>query len=476
MGDSIEVRMAMGLTEQHAHGAEDGRSGAQTIGECEGGRVAKPSVRSSDGIEGGRAPKKGGFHYAYLIVLAGIVITCVPCACALSCAGIFFTPVSDYFGVSKAQVSLYFSILNLAMMFTLPVAGNLMEKLDLRIVLSVCVAIDGLSFLAMSQFGAVWMFYIAGVFLGIGTAPLIYLAVPTLVSNWCVKNVGFFIGLCMAFTGIGGVVLNPVGTAFINSGVDGWRMGYIAFGVLCLVIALPFTLFVVRSHPADKGLEPFGAGDASLAEEADRGASHPVMGVSASVALKSLAFAALAVYAFLITANQQVYQFFASYCQSFEGTGIALAAGAVAGACMAGQAVAKVVLGVINDKSVPAGLVSGIVCGVVGIALMWAIPAQIAVLLAGAFLFGFAYALNAVQIPMLARAAFGQRDYLAIYSKLAMASALGGVIATTLWGVLVDLPNGYSLLFGASIAVMLACAALGLMAVRRGGKLERTAE
>ena len=34
------------------------------------------------------------FHYAYAIVASCIAITCLPCALALSCAGIFFTPVS----------------------------------------------------------------------------------------------------------------------------------------------------------------------------------------------------------------------------------------------------------------------------------------------------------------------------------------------------------------------------------------------
>ena len=58
---------------------------------------------------------KGGFHYAYLIVLSCIAITCLPCALVLSCAGIFFTPVSEYFGVARAQFTLYFSILNIAM-------------------------------------------------------------------------------------------------------------------------------------------------------------------------------------------------------------------------------------------------------------------------------------------------------------------------------------------------------------------------
>ncbi len=93
--------------------------------------------------------KQGGFHYAFLIVACGIVITCVPCALVLSCAGIYFTPVANYFGVSKAEVSLYFSILNVAMMITLPVAGKLMSSMDLRVVLSACVVIDGVTLAAI---------------------------------------------------------------------------------------------------------------------------------------------------------------------------------------------------------------------------------------------------------------------------------------------------------------------------------------
>lgn len=45
--------------------------------------------------------KKGGFHYAYLMVAAGLIITAVPCAMVLSCAGIYFTPVSQYFGLRR---------------------------------------------------------------------------------------------------------------------------------------------------------------------------------------------------------------------------------------------------------------------------------------------------------------------------------------------------------------------------------------
>ena len=55
-------------------------------------------------------------------------MTCLPCALVLSCAGIFFTPVSTFFGVAKATFTLYFSIVNLAMMVTLPVWGKVIAQ------------------------------------------------------------------------------------------------------------------------------------------------------------------------------------------------------------------------------------------------------------------------------------------------------------------------------------------------------------
>ena len=227
--------------------------------------------------------KKGGFHYAFLIVAAGIAITCIPCALVLSCAGIYFTPVSNYFGVPKASFTLYFSILNLAMMIMLPIGGKLMSKMDARVVLSAAVIIDGLTLIAMSFFTAVWQFYIAGVLLGIGTAPLIYLAVPSLINAWCKKKVGFFIGLCMAFTGIGGVIFNPIGTALINMGPEGWRTGYLVFGIIVLVVTLPFTALIVRSKPSDKGVQAYGADEVS----ADAGKpAAPEVGVSADKAAR----------------------------------------------------------------------------------------------------------------------------------------------------------------------------------------------
>ncbi len=416
---------------------------------------------------------RGGFHYAYLIVLSCIVMTCLPCALVLSCAGIFFTPVSEFFGVPKASFTLYFSVLNLAMMATLPIAGKLLAARDARAVLSVATALCGLGMFGMASCQEVWQFYLVGIVLGVGVAPLIYLAVPTLINAWCVKRVGFFVGLCMAFTGIGGVIFNPIGTAIIQSSPEGWRQAYLVFGIIILVGTLPFTLFVVRGKPADKGLLPYGAGEKDTADT-DGAAAVGAQGVSVADAMRTPAFWAIVAFCGLITLNQTVYQFLSSYALSFSDSlpQIAAASGVVASAAMGGQAIGKVFLGSVSDRSVRLGAICGIAVGAVGVLLMWGMPSVLALLLVGAFCFGVVYAMTTVETPLLVRSVFGSADYANIYSRVSMVGSLMSAVAAVFWSLVIDSAGGYGLMFTLSLVCMAACLALALFALAHAPRTE----
>ena len=414
--------------------------------------------------------KKGKFHYAYLIVASCIVIMCLPCALALSCAGIFFTPVSTFFGVPRASFTLYFSILNISMMISLPIAGNHLSRMDARKVLSGGTILAGAGLIGMSFGNSMPWFYIMGAIMGFGIAPLIYLSVPTLINNWCVRRVGFFVGLCMAFTGIGGVIFNPIGTAIIQRGPEGWRTAYLAFGIITLVGTLPFTLFVIRTKPEDKGLMPYGADEAQAEDNAEETAPE---GVPASVAMRTPAFIAIVIFCGIITLNQTIYQFLASYATSFEATlpQIAAASGVVASAAMAGQAIGKVVLGVVNDRSVKLGIVFGIGCGVIGVLLMWFLPNPLPLLLAGAFLFGVVYAMTTVQTPLLVRSVFGSADYTNIYARVSMVGSLMSAVAAVFWSFVIDSPGGFPLMFTLGLVCMAICLATSFFALGQKDKI-----
>ena len=43
-------------------------------------------------------------------------MTGLPGAMIMNCPGVFFTPVSSYFGVPKVEFTLYFSIINITAM------------------------------------------------------------------------------------------------------------------------------------------------------------------------------------------------------------------------------------------------------------------------------------------------------------------------------------------------------------------------
>ncbi|MBC2888041.1 MFS transporter [Gordonibacter massiliensis] len=404
--------------------------------------------------------------FPYAVVATGIMGCFGPCALALSCAGIFFTPVSTALGVGRGVFAIYLTVMLVACAIALPFEGKLMEKKDLRVLLSAAVLCIGVPLICMSFFNEVWQFYIAGAFMGIGLAFLLVLAVPTLINRWFRKNVGFYIGLCMAFTGIGGVVFNLVGGMFIASGPDGWRMGYLAFGVLALVLALPFTLFGIRSYPGDKGLTPVGSEAAVANGEA---AVAALTGPTASRAMKTLSFFALAIFAGFINLAINFYQYLPSYASSLtQYPDIVAIAATLASAAMLGQAIGKVLLGIINDKlSVYAGLGLSTGCGAVGLLVMWLVPSSVPAMLAGGFLFGVFYASATVLAPLITRTIFGTREYSTIYSRVAMVGSLCGAFAASVWGFIVD-GTGFSFVFAIGIGGAVIVFLLGLLALRSG--------
>jgi MFS family permease len=424
--------------------------------------------------------KQKGFHYGYLIVASGIAMCIGPSALAFSCAGIFYTPVSTALGVGRGAFALYMTVLGLCMAFSLPFAGKLLASLDARICLSVGAIFVGGGILAMSFYTQVWQFYISGAFMGVGEAFLLWLAVPTLINRWFKKRVGFFLGLCMAFTGIGGVIFNPLGGMLIDSGPDGWRTGYLVFGILALVISLPFTLFIIRSYPSDKGVLPYGEESVSADQSADAVATPAqtkLSGVSAAKAMRAPAFYAIALFSGLVNFDSTIAQFLPSYASSFSTTAPAIAALAaiLASVSMAGQAIGKVLLGFINDRKVLFGLLTGLICGICGVLAMWFIPLIAAVLIGGSFLFGVFYASCTVNVPLITREAFGSRDYANIYSRIAMVGSLISAFAATAWGFLID-NAGFTVFWIIGLGVMVLALLVGLFALNAGKKLEHTTE
>lgn len=397
-------------------------------------------------------------HYGYVIVLCCFLIMFVIVGLIMSCAGIFYKPVSEELGIDIGKFGLYMSLNFLFSTLTLSFAGRLMERYSARIILSVSSAVAGLSLMAMSQFNAVWQFYITGALFGITLAFLLYLGFPTLLNRWFKARMGVFIGICSAGSGIGGVLFNPLGGYLITN--YGWRAAYLIFGAMILVLVTPVLALFLRNYPKDKGLEPYGVA-ATAASDAQT--QNRDTGIEYAKAIRMPVFYGLVVFAFLINAAATLNVFVPAYVQSIQFS--IEEASFVASAVMVGVTVGKVALGMINDRSTVWGVVATIGLGVAGLALLLVGHVGIFVPIAGGFLFGWAYAGVSVQTPLLVRSVFGNRNYARIYSNVSMAIAVGGAIAAGGWGLLSDATSfGFILVTG--MVFLAVSGAIGLYALK----------
>ena len=423
---------------------------------------------------------------SYVPVVATCMVLCgVPAAMLMSCGGIFYPVIAADLGVQTASVSFYMSVMFIAAACISPLMGKLMEKYDIRIVLSGAVLIEAICFAAFSVFNQVWEFWIAGAFLGICNTALLSLSTPTIINRWFAQKVGLLVGLCFAFTGIGGVVFIPIGQALIDAA--GWRVAYLVYAAIILIVCLPLTIFAVRSNPSDRGMLPYGAGQAETADASglhmsdDEYDEEPVidehaLSVPPNVAMKSPAFWITCLFCGLVNMTISIASFFPKYVNGLNAdpaTAVLLTGAMLATIAMAGQAIGKIGLGMMGDLSVTKGILLSCSTGIVGVLCCW-LGASTVLLPVGGFVFGFFYAAALVLSPLLTRHVFGSgKHYPVVYSRIFVFIAAFSAIGQVIWPYLADNAGGFGTVFFVSAIVIVVIAALGFWADSYAGKLEQ---
>ncbi|MBR3689482.1 MAG: MFS transporter [Eggerthellaceae bacterium] len=397
-------------------------------------------------------------HFGFLLVFALVLTSFGPLSFGLSCAGIFYTPLSEHLGVGTGTLSYYTSILWISSLIFLPFLGKLLSKADARLCVGGSVVIMAADFVWLSFVNSLWQFYLGAFVMGIGITMLLFLAPSTLVNRWFSQRAGFFIGLIMAFTGVGGVVWSAVGGVLIAK--IGWSASYLAFAVLTLA-TLPTSVLLVATDPKSKGLAPWGeaqeanghSDENSLAKEAPKQQHED--GIDAATAFKTPSFYLIMAMCFLLNFGMYVYFMIPSYVSTLPLYVTMPLLGATASSvAMAGQTISKLVLGYVGDKKPFAGTIAGVSLGFIGVALLAVGGSSALIIYVAAFAYGFFYGVTNVMTPILTKRAFGVRDYSNIYSRISMAASLAGATTGFIWGTVVEL-FGFGAMFGGVCFFML---------------------
>lgn len=420
--------------------------------------------------------KRKKIHYAWWIWISCIAIAFFSSG-VLGTQGIFLRPVISDLNISATQFSIFFTAMSLAMFASLPLTGKLLKRYDHRLILSAAILFQGSAQAAMGLYQSIHWFYVSAAFMGAAAGITLVMIIPLLVQQWFYKKIATLTGVALAFSGIGAAVLQPLGTALIAA--YGWRMTYFIFAAVILLGTLPFTIFLIRTRPADKGLKRYGEPEQKETQElADNVITTKDVGMSAKEAYKNPLFYLLAAFAacvgYGVSFQTHIPNLAASLGVDFLKTGI------IASVASLSMMIAKMINGSVNDRfgiKISVGFFSlfGLAAAVLTWYVLAALPSNVlffSALIAACM--GIYFSVPTISTPVISQIVFRGNDYSLIYAKISMFYILASALGGTINGVLFDLNQNYFLNFIVMAAVILAAVVLAISVSVKMKEKQRT--
>ena len=169
--------------------------------------------------------------------------------------GVFFKPMLNEFGLSRAVLSGAYSINLVVQSIACIFTGKLCDKYGPRLVVTICGSLLGISYLLMSQAQVAWHIYIIfGIFTSIGAAGT-WVPLLSTIARWFVFRRGLMSGITAAGVGVGVMLVPPLASYFISS--FGWRTSYIIIG-LTVMILVSISAQMLKRDPSEIGQSALG--------------------------------------------------------------------------------------------------------------------------------------------------------------------------------------------------------------------------
>ncbi len=387
-----------------------------------------------------REPK---FFYGYVVVAITFFIMVVMWGTFYS-FGVFFKPLLEEFGWTRAVISGAFSLGIILQGLLGIVMGRLNDRFGPRSVLTGCSFFLGLGYLLMSQVSTTWQLYLFyGVIVAIGMSAG-YIPLVSTVARWFVKGRGMMTGIILAGIGLGTMIIPPLASRLILT--YDWRTSYIIVGITVLVLVILAAQFL-RRDPSQKGQLPYSVGEVN-----EQKSNLDASGFSLRQAIRTRQFWMLWVMQF--SYGFGLMSIMVHIVVHATGLGISLITAANIVAIIGGIGIAgRVIMGSAADRI---GNKSAIIIGFIlmSAVLFWLVVArEVWMLYLFAIILGFAYGgLDTPFSPMIAEL-FGLSSHGALFGIIALGFAIGGAIGPVLAGAIFDITRSYGPAFLVSAVV-----------------------
>ncbi|MEV7190949.1 MFS transporter [Streptomyces sp. NPDC093510] len=195
-------------------------------------------------------------HRAWFVA-AVTFVTIIGAAAFRSLPGLLFDPLNDEFGWSRGTVGLAVSV-NLALYgLTAPFAAALMDRFGIRKVVAVALIVIACGSGLTVWMDSAWQLLLCwGLLVGLGSGSMALAFAATVTNRWFTERRGLVTGLLTAASASGQLIFLPLLSWIVET--HKWRPATVTVALAALVV-VPFVWLLLRDHPADVGLKPYGA-------------------------------------------------------------------------------------------------------------------------------------------------------------------------------------------------------------------------
>ena len=382
--------------------------------------------------------------YGWVIVGAGIVVTCVGFGAMLSLS-VFLQPMSDAMGWSRSAISTAALINWLCMGVGAFLWGAVSDRLGTRAVVLIGGVLLGLGMVTASRAGTIGEFQVLfGVLVGLATGSF-YTPMTATTVRWFTRHRSLAVALVSAGVSLGSSTTAPL-ARWLISRYD-WRTAMLVIGDLAWLLIIPAAL-LVREPPAAAGTP-----EASAVGEGGE--------LTVAQALRTPQFAAISLTYFACCAAHSG-PIFHMITHALDHGVTAMAAATVLSVAGLASLGGKIICGLVADRvGAKRTLVAGLAVQAVGAGL-YLFTRDLPSFYALAVMFGFAYGGVMPLYAILVREYFGARIMGTIFGAVALVSTLGMALGPWAGGWLYDTLGSYAWLYVGSFGIGFGAVAIAL--------------
>lgn len=404
--------------------------------------------------------QNGRFFYGWIIVIVGLFLMTFAYVGFVSLTSVFVLPVTEDLNFERGEWMTYLTILSLACVICSPLLGKLMGKGRLKIWVAVCCLLGFIGYLGFSRADSLTAFYLFALILGVGFAGTAPMPVSILINKWFGGKVrGTATGIAFLGSGLGGMILSPILNGVISA--YGWRTGYIALGIVFLVLMV-IVLAFANDNPQSKGFVRMGEDESEAAA-----AAIEKQGKTLFEAMRTPEFYFAVLSTILVVLASSAI--LANSVAYFVGCGIGEAkAASLHGLLLGSLIIGKPVMGAVTDRfGIRTSSVLTTIIFAATFASLFIMPNAAGVLV---FLVIACYGLGGPTItvipPLMVNGLFGDKDYGTLVGVMNMATSIGGAFGGMVAARVYDMTGSYASFWVVACIAVICAAVLRFIAFR----------